>query len=57
MLKLSPKATTESARSSTNGAVYPPVEERRLLLAVAIKDAKSRLKFVMLKFVGKYFLP
>ena len=55
MLRLSPRATTESARSIAKGAMYEPVDERRLLLNVAINEAASRLKFVMLKFEGKYF--
>ena len=57
MLRLSPSASTESPRSSTKGAVYEPVDKRRLLLAVAMNDAASKLKLITLKFEGKFFGP
>ena len=57
MLRLRPRAKTERARSIAKGAVYEPVDKSRLLLAVAINDAGRRLKFVILKFEGKYFCP
>ena len=55
MLTLRPRANTESPRSIINGAVYEPVDKRRLLLAVAINDAAIWLKFMTLKFDGKCF--
>ena len=55
MLRLRPRATTERPRSIAKGAVYEPVDKSRLLLNVAINAAPKRLKFVILKFEGKYF--
>ena len=57
MLRLRPRATTERPRSIAKGAVYEPVDKSRLLLIVAINAAPKRLKFVILKFEGKYFCP
>ena len=55
MLRLSARAAAESTRSIVKGVVYEPVDKSRLLLNVAIKDANKRLKFVMMRFEGKYF--
>ena len=57
MLKLSKSDTTASARSNTKGTVYPPLLDMSEEHKVAINDAPIRLKFVILKFVGKYFGP
>lgn len=48
MLKLSPRAATESISSIMNGAAYPPLEIRSELLKFAINDAAIRLKFIIL---------
>ena len=49
--------TTDKERSIINGTVKPPLNVISVLLRLAIKEAKIRLKFTILKFVGKYFCP
>ena len=48
MLTLRPNATIERIRSIINGAAYPPVDIKRLVLIFATKEANIRLKFVTL---------
>ena len=57
MLKFSIKAITESESNRIKGAIYPPVDVNSDEHAVATKDAHIRLKFIMLRFVAKYFWP
>ena len=57
MLRLSPRATTESERRSTKGTVYPPLMVRSEEHAVATKEAHIRLKFIKPRFAAKCFVP
>ena len=43
-----PSAAIASTKSRIKGAVKPPVEISRVLAKVAIKEAKIKLKLVML---------
>ena len=57
MLKFISRATIDSAKSRIKGAVYPPLDVSRAEHAVAANDAGIRLKFIILKLVGKCFVP
>ena len=57
MLRVNASDTVPRMRSRINGAVYPPVDTKSLLLTVARNDVKIKLKFMILKLVGKCFCP
>ena len=57
MLKLRINAITDSAKSKIKGAVNPLVALSKAEQAVATNEAIVRLKFIMLKLVGKCFVP
>lgn len=57
MLRVKNNDTVPRMRRRMNGDVYPPVDTRSLLLTVARNEVKIKLKFMMLKLVGKYFCP
>jgi hypothetical protein len=49
MVTLRPNAATAIAKSIIKGAVYPPVPINKLLAPVAMKEAKIKLKLVILQ--------
>ena len=56
-LRVSASEITASARRSANGIRYPPELTSRALAPVAINEAPTRLKFIILKLVGKFLRP
>ena len=57
MVKFKLSATTESERRSTKGMVYPPVDFKIEVQAVAIKEAHIRLKFIIPRLDAKCLGP
>ena len=57
MLKFIINATPDNISKRMKGAVYPLPKSSRAEHAVATKEAKVRLKFIILKLVGKCLVP